>query len=269
MLTQCPHCRTVFRVTAAQIRIRDGRVRCGQCKGAFSALQVLLDEKVLDTLVASGTAAAGDATPERPAAQSDTVSASSAAAMDEAAVRAGLRALPADIGLLFDEEPVESQRRRRTSGRLWAVLSGIALVALAGQVVWFQQLWLFDEMPAARPWLAKVCAYAGCELAQRRAVQAFKLAARDVREHPRYADTLLVNATLVNNADFKQAFPRLQLSLFDETGTMIGARRFEPTEYLDESLHIDAGISPAVPVFIVLEIAGPTDEAVSFEFTFL
>ncbi len=269
MLTQCPHCRTVFRVTATQIRVRDGRVRCGQCNSAFSALQVLLDEKVLDTLVADGASATATA-PQRAAAQAASAETSAAGeAMDDAATRAGLRALPVNIGLLFDEEPVERQRRRRTSGWLWAVLSGVTLLALAGQIAWFQQLWLFDHVPAARPWFAKVCAYAGCELAQRRATRAFKHAARDVREHPRYEDTLLVNATLVNDADFKQPFPRLQLSLFDETGTMIGARRFDPTEYLDGSLNIDAGISPAIPVFIVLEIAGPTDEAVSFEFTFL
>ena len=189
--------------------------------------------------------------------------------LDDAAALVGLRALPGDLGLLFEEEPVEIRRRRRTSGWLWGLLSAITLLALLLQVSWFQQLRMFDRFPQVKPWFTKVCAVVGCELMQRRQVQAFKLAARDIREHPRYQDTLLVNATLVNNADFNQPFPRLQLSLFDETATMIGARRFMPNEYLDDSITITAGIAPAAHVFIVLEIAGPTREAVSFEFSFL
>jgi predicted Zn finger-like uncharacterized protein len=37
LLTQCPHCQTSFRVTAAQLEAAGGRVRCGSCLGIFSA----------------------------------------------------------------------------------------------------------------------------------------------------------------------------------------------------------------------------------------
>lgn len=43
MLTQCPACATTFRVTAAQIKAKSGRVRCGQCQHAFNALDTLRD----------------------------------------------------------------------------------------------------------------------------------------------------------------------------------------------------------------------------------
>ena len=33
--TRCPGCRTIFRVTSAQLAVRAGQVRCGQCKTVF------------------------------------------------------------------------------------------------------------------------------------------------------------------------------------------------------------------------------------------
>lgn len=44
MLTRCPTCQTTFRVTAEQLRHRQGRVRCGHCHSVFDGLQCLLDE---------------------------------------------------------------------------------------------------------------------------------------------------------------------------------------------------------------------------------
>jgi len=42
--SQCPTCRTVFRVTLEQLQARDGLVRCGQCQHVFRADQHLYSE---------------------------------------------------------------------------------------------------------------------------------------------------------------------------------------------------------------------------------
>lgn len=44
MLTRCPHCQTAFRVTSEQLKVRQGRVRCGSCHEVFDALETLADE---------------------------------------------------------------------------------------------------------------------------------------------------------------------------------------------------------------------------------
>ena len=44
--TQCPECRTVFRVTADTLRAAQGRVRCGICSTGFSALDNLSEHPV-------------------------------------------------------------------------------------------------------------------------------------------------------------------------------------------------------------------------------
>ncbi len=43
MYSQCPDCRTRFRVTAAHLRAAGGTVRCGRCGAAFDALATLTD----------------------------------------------------------------------------------------------------------------------------------------------------------------------------------------------------------------------------------
>jgi predicted Zn finger-like uncharacterized protein len=43
MLTQCPACGSTFRVSAAQLKAKAGRVRCGLCETAFNALDNLQD----------------------------------------------------------------------------------------------------------------------------------------------------------------------------------------------------------------------------------
>jgi predicted Zn finger-like uncharacterized protein len=47
MLTRCPHCQTHFRVTAEQLKIRQGKVRCGACQEVFDALDSLSDEALV------------------------------------------------------------------------------------------------------------------------------------------------------------------------------------------------------------------------------
>ncbi len=44
MLTECPSCLTVFRVTAAILKMGHGQVRCGKCRKQFDAIECMLDE---------------------------------------------------------------------------------------------------------------------------------------------------------------------------------------------------------------------------------
>lgn len=44
MRTRCPVCSTVFRVTSEQLRLRAGKVRCGNCQAVFNAFDELVSE---------------------------------------------------------------------------------------------------------------------------------------------------------------------------------------------------------------------------------
>jgi len=61
-VTQCPHCRTSFRISRAQLGAAHGAVRCGACMHVFNAAQQLL----VDQTRASKPAAPQPAAPPRP-----------------------------------------------------------------------------------------------------------------------------------------------------------------------------------------------------------
>lgn len=53
MRTRCPACSTTFRVTSEQLRLKAGKVRCGQCLAVFNAFESLIEEEAATTPTAS------------------------------------------------------------------------------------------------------------------------------------------------------------------------------------------------------------------------
>src|ERR1700752_2558535 len=43
LATQCPHCQTIFRVAADQLKLRGGIVRCGKCSSVFDGNATLIE----------------------------------------------------------------------------------------------------------------------------------------------------------------------------------------------------------------------------------
>jgi predicted Zn finger-like uncharacterized protein len=43
LATQCPHCGTQFRVTLAQLELREGKVRCGACREVFNGIDTVFE----------------------------------------------------------------------------------------------------------------------------------------------------------------------------------------------------------------------------------
>jgi predicted Zn finger-like uncharacterized protein len=170
----------------------------------------------------------------------------------------------------LEEFLVEKKARQNPAGRLlWGLAALLVAVLIVAQVAWFnrdERLFMYPELV---PRMKQLCEKLDCELIHRRDVAAIKLLNRDVRSHPRFVNTLLVNATMTNLSQGVQLFPRVQLTLFDTSGNIVAFREFKPAEYLDNSIGIDEGMPPNYPVHFVLEVTGPTEGAVSFEFRFL
>ena len=165
------------------------------------------------------------------------------------------------------EEPVI--RRGWIPTLFWTTASFIALIAMVVQLAWFNRDEVLLRYPQLRPYVKEICQQFDCRIIRQRDPEAIKLVNRDVRLHPTYQDTLLVNATMKNELTVRQPYPRVQLTLFDTAGELLGYRNFLPNDYLDSSIDIDEGMPVDSPVHFVLEVSGPTAGAVSFEFRFL
>lgn len=152
---------------------------------------------------------------------------------------------------------------------VYGAASVVLLLVLGGQYVWFNSKDLFRRYPVSRPWLERLCVHTGCVLPEPRDPTRIRIVSRDVRIHPTHERALLITATLMNTASYTQPYPRMQFTLFDVNGQIIGARIFNPSEYLDEDVGLDRGMIPRTPVHIVLDVLAPEQAAVSFKFRFL
>ena len=82
LATQCPHCGTLFRVAADQLKLRGGIVRCGACQQVFDGNTGLVDLN----------APPSDALPSSPAPSSPAPSSPASPPVAEAAVAPGVTA---------------------------------------------------------------------------------------------------------------------------------------------------------------------------------
>lgn len=152
------------------------------------------------------------------------------------------------------------------------IFSGVAIVFLvsliAAQWVFFNRA----ELAGHERWrssLEQACKYLHCSLPMQVDLAQLELLNREIRQHPRVEEALLVNATLSNQAGFTQPFPVLEVSFSDVGGNPVAVRYFRPIEYVNDSYTIKRGMPPEEPVAVVLEILDPGEQAASYQFGFL
>ena len=271
MYARCPHCSTIFRITAPQLTAAQGWVRCGQCRSAFDALGNLADQ-------AEGFLPVTGMPPAVPVPTTPASNAiSSAPTESEAESRAGVT-LPAEevfdivsaLPITMYEHAVEpgAVRSGWVGTLAWTSVNLFLIILLLAQYVYFTR----DDLaryPGLRPSLETMCGVMGCEIPLMRDVKRISLVNRELRSHPGVTNALLVKATLINNAPFPQPYPVLQLSLSTVTGQVVAARRFQPVDYLGKAVNLKEGMVPQQPVEVVLELVDPGQNAISFEFEFL
>lgn len=161
------------------------------------------------------------------------------------------------------------EKRSLLATLAWGLGVFLLLIIIIAQLAWFNRDELLTRYPQLDPYAKIICERLHCVTLRHKDISAIKLLNRDVRNHPLFAGNLLVNATMVNQAETIQPYPLIQLALFNNVGEVIGYREFKPEEYLDDSINIPAGMQPQSPIHFVLEVSGPVEDAVSFEFHFL
>lgn len=282
-------------------------VKCGFCGQKFNALERLHDKPLSrpPARVAADNDTGGNpaAEPEFVIPEPDAGSvarevdteaatrANAAATADEAVARVGKTAAEPEsekqtpagrlataftAGKHYSEyvvnEAILEQAQQQKPGwfrRLfWGFGVLLMLVFAASQTVWFNRDRIMTRYPETISWYGRLCEKFDCQVIRHHDPGAIVLLNRDVRAHPRYKNALLVNATMSNRSQTIQAYPIVQLNLYDTNGNLIAYRQFKPREYLDDSINILRGMAPNVPVHFVLEVLDSVKGAVSFEFEF-
>lgn len=152
--------------------------------------------------------------------------------------------------------------------RWWVgLVAGLFGLALIFQVFYFQ-LPSWSRDPGLRPIYETACSWLGCELPAMRDIS--RMSARNlvVRSHPDLDNALIVDAVIVNGADYAQPFPDLELRFTAVGGLLVAGRRFRPDEYLSGD-DVDAtNMPPNTPVQVSLEIEDPGPDAVNYVLKF-
>ncbi len=148
----------------------------------------------------------------------------------------------------------------------WAVGSALLLLLLAAQYLWLNRF-DYSNSPAMRPWLERICAVARCNLPLPHIPSQVRLLRKEVRSHNTRLDALVITGELENTAPFAQAYPDVEITFQDLTGSVVVSRRFTPAEYLLAG--DDGTFAPGEVAALRLEVVDPGKQAVGFEFRFL
>ncbi len=258
--TRCPHCQTRFRVTAAQLALREGLVRCGACRTIFNASEHLLNqpaEAEVEAVVATDEEADGRMTlidfgslrAGQPAVTSnmqDELDALSKAIADLQA-KPWREPPPQELTAQHDEAPASEptpppafveearQRSRRAARWRWLLWLGLPLLlaALAAQLGYFFRDEIAARSPEAGRYLRAACARLGCQIALPRHIDLLSLESSHLQEVPGQEAQYALTALLRNQSDTAQAWPSLDLQLRTEAGQLLVRKVLEPVNYLN------------------------------------
>jgi predicted Zn finger-like uncharacterized protein len=247
MQTECPHCHTIFSVEEKQLQQAEGQLRCGHCLAIFNA-----DISYLDTKHSLNNQLS-KAQPEQP--EDDF---------------AHLQAPLADV--IPPDLRAETRTSKRHYGFIGTIFWTLAILSMlitgVLQYAYYNRFRLaqFNEL---RPWLSLMCQYTKCDLPELRDLSRIELNNKNIFSHPNAKNTLMISASIVNQAAFEQTFPLLELKFENIRGETIAGRRFTAEEYLAIPVDQISIMKPGEPISISIEIIDPGKDMVSYTFEFL
>lgn len=269
MVTKCPSCGTVYRVTMQQLHAQHGSVRCGRCAtvfDGFNKLTTIPDETVSGSqpqpLAAS--VRSEPVTVEVPVQpQIESVPAPVAAAETPHAPTPHEPAAPApprandifELPPAFIADPFAAEPLPQRRGGSWTFGILLLLAALAAQAAYFYRSDIAASAPEARPYLARMCEYLRCAVALPQRPRMISIEASDMQAtNPANPGLIVLTATLRNQATIELGYPALDVVLTNSKEHTVARRIFLPSEYIDAGKGARAGIPPNAEITVRLDL---------------
>ncbi|MAY41608.1 MULTISPECIES: DUF3426 domain-containing protein [unclassified Neptuniibacter] len=254
IITQCPHCIALFKVTPGQLKIADGQVRCGNCLHVFSALDNIPRE---DTPNHKTSTEIEKRHPVSPIPEDDILHQASHSKPLKIAKKnkSKKETTSADLSKARNthSRPIQEvtqtekdiptltiQRERiilshtkiepHQRSLVWSFLLIITLGGLASQYIWFNRATLY-WVEHYQPLYHTLCQHIECKLPQRFNLEKLTNQQLTVSPHPEIEGAITVNLTLHNSADFEQPYPAFALHFSDLKGRPVANRLFQPNQY--------------------------------------
>lgn len=268
LVTSCPECNTQFVVKKEQLKAFDGQVRCGTCEHVFNAKTYLIKQT-----------RAKKAPPTRVEAVLSDISLNPDTLPEttehiEVTVRAYLQEQPlenqdshADTGTGQASSQIPSflndlsvdasfDKRQRKPAFSWAyfALSMLLLLVLMAQSVYFMRTKIVALYPQTKPLFTQACHALKCTVPLPQQIDLLTIDDSDMQEHLTYQHVLIFSSTLINHANFAQAYPNIELTLTNTEDEPVLRRTFKASDYLQSPTSSTLGIAAKEEVRIKLPL---------------
>lgn len=252
LLTRCPHCKTLFRVTPVQLETRAGTVRCGRCLNVFDAYEALAVDKTPALTGPAGLTATLRAAPitaqTAPGVVSDAPTSPTSATTP---TTPSAPALPSPLA--------------RDARNLWGRGAVALALLLSLQVLFAYRGELAARSAFMRTALTWVCERSGCRVSLPQRPELVHIEASDV--HMIEVDKpqrIQLTATLRSYAGYDLAYPALVLVLTNATEHAVARRIFVPDEYLNQMRDARTGLPANAEITVALDLDTGTLNAVGY-----
>lgn len=287
MYTQCPQCRSIYRVGAEALAAARGELRCGQCGKVFDGFATLTERlpEQIDALPRRHLEAAPpllavpaytppDAAPDpldllpTPGPDIRREPELPRALPREALIEVGVlpeppgrrtpSLEPATPGFAADYRPDRPQPpRAEGAGALAGLLMlGLGVLATGQLALLGQSLWL-PSFPRVEALLTQACEPLGCRIGPAQDLSQVRLIGKGVRPHPSRSDAVLLLGSLQNAGVSASPWPEIDVVALDHLGATVAIRRFSARDYLSSPEVARQRFEPASMVPIQFELLAP------------
>lgn len=290
-ITACPACDTQFLLTKEHLKAHRGKVQCGNCEHIFNAKNRLtevaddihsaaeynaslnidtpqLDEKPIDAVLSNvlesvpslqDLASSPTESDEMDVNQQQTIQ---NAYFDEVTTH-----VPSDLAEAFDSGPIHTPiviedlttdtnfGKPKLKTNYWLIFFCLILLSLAGlQSIYALRTQISANYPQFKPLLIQACATLKCQIPLPKNLELLSIDDSDMQEDETHENVIKFTSLLINNANYPQAYPNIELTLTTTDDQPVLRRLIQPSEYLKSNADAATGIGARVEVRVNLAI---------------
>lgn len=151
-------------------------------------------------------------------------------------------AIPAFLrNVSFDDERLAPPEK--TAARwVFPLLSGLLVVSLLLQFIYFTRTSLAANYPFTKPLLQSACKMAHCAVPLPKDITQLTIDDADIQEHREREGVLVFSSVLINHGAVPQAYPMIELTLTNMADEPVLRKILSPKEYLPASSRAEQGL---------------------------
>lgn len=119
----------------------------------------------------------------------------------------------------------------------------LLLIVAILQSTYFSRSKIAANYPQFKPYLVQACEYLRCKINLPQQLDLLTIDDSDMQESQDYQDVIAFSSLIINNANYVQAYPNIELTLTDAEDKPVLRKLVKPQEYLQASTDAATGLA--------------------------